>query len=94
MKHQLTTVTSIKKLKPQLAIIISVKKMKLHLTIKAFTKILKKIYIFIYGMALTWHQRGQFEYKFQKVIRPNITAALVQKLKPQLTIAVSAPIVN
>ena len=45
-------------------------------------------------MALTWHQRGQFEYKFQKVIRPNITAALVQKLKPQLTIAVSAPIVN
>ena len=48
MKHQLTTVTSIKKLKPQLAIIISVKKMKLHLTIKAFTKILKKIYIFLW----------------------------------------------
>ena len=43
-------------------------KMKLQLSIEILTKMMKK-YIFFNDIAPTWHQRGQFEHKFQKVTR-------------------------
>ena len=41
--------------------------MKFQLSIEILTKMMKK-YIFFNDIAPTWHQRGQFEHKFQKVV--------------------------
>ena len=41
--------------------------MKLQFLIEALTKILTKN-IYFYDMTLRWHQRGQYEHKFHKMI--------------------------